>query len=737
MRNRTRDWWTQVLLVAGAAAALRLLHVFELRDEPILKTLIGDGQEYDAWAVRIAAGDWLGTDVFYQTPLYPYFVGLIYKVLGHAPFLLRLVQAGLGATSCVWLAIATRAFFGPRAALVGAAALAIYPPAVFFDGLVQKASLDLWLMTGLLAVAGSARLRPSPRLFVLMGLVIGALMLNRETTRVLLPVVVAWVLTDFLRWPLKQRLAWTAMLFVGTALVTLPVASRNLYVGGEFLISTSQAGPNLYIGNRHGANGLYEPLVPGRGHVRHERADAVRLASAASGRTLTPREVSAFWIRRTAEEIRAHPMDWLALMVRKLGLTLNAHEATDTESLETYAAHSTVLYVLRWLNFGVLLSLAASGTVLTWSRRRRLRVLYWSAAALIAGIAVFYVFARYRLVVVPVVIMFAAAAISKTVADMRAGRWKTAVRASIAAVLGAGLTFLPSPRSIDDTYFNVGAELLRQRRFAEAIPLLEAAVSKTPQFAAAHYNLAIALKEESQGGRSIVALQEALRWHPDFPEAHHLLSTNLSEHGRMMEALAAAEAAVRLRPQAGEYRTNLGVLLWRAGRPTDALPHLVAGCDLNPMDPVALNNLGAALEQTGQSAQAVERLDAAIRLRPNYPEARSNLAMSLVSLGRHREAAAHLQAALATQPQNFAMRMNLARVWKDVGETDSAITEFLQALESPGVDRITAIHTLEELYLMCVEAGANEQAQRALRAGRLLAKQEGLAFPLPRVRRPR
>ena len=35
--------------------------------------MMGDAQSYHAWAQEIAAGNWIGDDVFYQAPLYPYF----------------------------------------------------------------------------------------------------------------------------------------------------------------------------------------------------------------------------------------------------------------------------------------------------------------------------------------------------------------------------------------------------------------------------------------------------------------------------------------------------------------------------------------------------------------------------------------------------------------------------------------------------------------------------------------
>ena len=49
---------------------------------------------------RIAAGDWLGQGVFYQAPLYPYFLGFLQLILGHNLWLIRLIQIALGAISC-------------------------------------------------------------------------------------------------------------------------------------------------------------------------------------------------------------------------------------------------------------------------------------------------------------------------------------------------------------------------------------------------------------------------------------------------------------------------------------------------------------------------------------------------------------------------------------------------------------------------------------------------------------
>ena len=105
-------------------------------------------------------------------------------------------------------------------------------------------------------------------------------------------------------------------------------------------MSTSQLGPNFYIGNHAGASGIYEPLTPGGGSAERERSDAERLAEQARGRALSPGEVSDYWLGLALEYIRSQPGDWLRLTGVKLRLTLNAAEIADTESLEVYAEHS-------------------------------------------------------------------------------------------------------------------------------------------------------------------------------------------------------------------------------------------------------------------------------------------------------------------------------------------------------------------------------------------------------------
>ena len=70
-----------IAAVWTGAFLLRSLYIWQIADAPFFELRIGDGEAYHLWAQRIAAGDWLGQDVFYQAPLYPYFLAVVYRIL--------------------------------------------------------------------------------------------------------------------------------------------------------------------------------------------------------------------------------------------------------------------------------------------------------------------------------------------------------------------------------------------------------------------------------------------------------------------------------------------------------------------------------------------------------------------------------------------------------------------------------------------------------------------------------
>ena len=411
-----------ILGVGLVAFSVRALHIRALSTAPIFEVLLGDSKRYFEWASDIAAGNWIGTGTFYQAPLYPYLLGLAFTMFGASIDVARALQVLAGTAACVMVAVSGRYFFGWKAGLIAGLMLALYPPAIFFDGHIQKASIDVLLMAAILLGVGAYQSHRPAWALVVIGIALGGLSLNRENARLLFPIVIVWLW----RWnhdrAIGSRVRAMAVFSLAVLLLIAPVVMRNYAVSGEAFVSTSQLGPNFYIGNRQGASGVYEPLVPDRGSVVYEQEDAVRLAAMAMGRPPSAAEVSRFWLSRAIDEIRGDKRSWVGLMFRKAALVVNTVEATDTESIEFHATYSPLLRGLLPFTFGVLLPLAVAGMVITARGARGLAVLYALAVVFLGSVVLFFVLARYRHAVVAILALFAGAALA--CAQWRSFRWQ-------------------------------------------------------------------------------------------------------------------------------------------------------------------------------------------------------------------------------------------------------------------------------------------------------------------------
>ena len=542
-----------LLAVAVLALTVRLVHLSQIAPAPFADLRLGDAGAYHRWAQRIVAGDWRGESAFYQAPLYPYFLAVVYSVFGEGTAMLRFIQAAIGAGSCTLLAAAGMALAGPVGAAAGVL-LAVYPTAIFLDGLLEKSALVTFFTAALLYLLASRQTRG--RAF-LAGIVLGLLSLTRENALLLAVPVLAWVLLGGERSRADggpdgpREWAWpaAAACVAGCALMLVPVGARNYLVGGAFHLTTAQFGPNFYIGNHAGARGLYEPLVEGHGAAADERDDAIRLAEAASGRSLSADEVSSYWTGRALDFIRAEPAVWLGQIARKTALTFNAVEIADTEAQEVHAESSAVLRVLSPLTFGVIFVLGVFGAVMTAPVARRTWFLYAIALAYTVSLVAFFVFARYRFPLVPVLMLLGTAGIAAWRQP-----WARRMRrpALVAAVLAGVLAYLPLEGTRADRithYVNIGNAFLGDReRWDDAQAFYDKALAESPQSPAAHYGVGLLLTLQERPQEALPHFRTAVAGWPDNADLRRRFAAALESVGdgdgaRRELAAAAAIAA--------------------------------------------------------------------------------------------------------------------------------------------------------------------------------------------------
>ncbi len=650
--RRGQATWAAVFALA---LALRLLYLAEWRDTLLFSTPVGDARGYLDWARAIAGGDWFGREVFYQAPLYPYFLAVVFRATGSETWAPRLVQAVMGSLACVLLGRAAERFFARGVGLAAGVGLALYAPAIYFDGLIQKPALDSFLISALLLLLSgiATPLRVGRALGV--GALLGGLALSRENAGVLAPLVALWLASFAGATPAPRRAAALAAFALGLALVLAPVGLRNQALGGRFLVTTAQLGPNLWIGNHPGATGHYEPLRPGRGSVRYEREDAHALAVEALGRELTPAEVSDYWRDRALAYARAQPLDWLRQLAHKAFLVLNARELPDTEGIEAYADESVLLRALFWpCNFGALLPLAVVGVLAERRAWRRVWLLPAMALALAASIAVFYVFARYRYVLVPVLMPLAAAGGVALWGIARSGRLTRAAAGLALAGLAAALVSnwpLGAADGAGLTHLSVGGALLQAGRLPEAQAEFEAAVSALPGNGLAHSRLGDALRTRGEPARAIASYDRALALAPYLADAHTGRGIALEALGRATQAEEEYRRALTLDPNQPDANNNVANRLLNAGAPRDAVPLYERALAARPDDSDIASNLAVALLRSGGDAKrALSLLDGALARTPKLASARINRAGALAGLGRVAEARADLLALLAQEP---------------------------------------------------------------------------------------
>ncbi|MSP40049.1 MAG: tetratricopeptide repeat protein [Deltaproteobacteria bacterium] len=650
---RTLSWFW---LVFAAAFVLRLIYLWQIEAIPLFYHLAGDGRTYDEWAQRISRGDWLGQGVFYQAPLYPYFLGLLQVVFGHNLWLIRLLQIMLGSFACALIYRVGEKLFSRAAGIAAGLVLACYAPAIFFDGLIEKSVLDVALLTLLVFILFNYDMTSHWAKWLAAGAVLGLLGLSRENALILVPVVAVW----FWFQVAQQRVRGLSLFFAGLLLVLFPVGLRNLLIGGEFKLTTSQFGPNFYIGNNPAADGSYGSIRKIIHETQLEGPDAKRLAERALGRALSGGEVSGYWSGQALDFIKAQPAAWLRLMGLKSLLVWNGREVEDSDDFYIYQNWSWLLAGIAWFShFGVLAPLAAVGVLVTIRQWRQLWLLYATILSLAASVAAFYIFGRYRYPLVPLLALFAGAGIVETFQLLRQREWRQLAQALI-VLIGVGLVsnwpLQKNSRASAAGYNNLANAYAKQGKVDEAIKNAERALAVEPDYGVAYYNLGNLHVQRGEFDLAKKNFETVLELLPNFAEAHSNYGQLLAQRDDVEAGVAQFEKAIALNPTLGRAYFNLGVALVKQGKVAAAIGPLKEAARWNGGSPQPSFYLGSVYAAQHRYGDAEAAFNQALSIDAGFVPAHQSLAQLLALQGKGAAAQRHYQAALELMRQSGAGR---------------------------------------------------------------------------------
>jgi tetratricopeptide (TPR) repeat protein len=305
--------------------------------------------------------------------------------------------------------------------------------------------------------------------------------------------------------------------------------------------------------------------------------------------------------------------------------------------------------------------------------------------------------------------VFAPAAYERGFALLGEGRFREAIASFRQSAAVDPLVSDPAVRS---ERVIRGIAALRQRRGAEAVEQLEAAVREQPSSAEAHRVLGVVYRAVGRLSESIASFEVAVKLARTDERAHVALGSALMEAGRLDDAERVLTEAIARVPRSGEARWALSLVYERLDRGDEAIRLLedaaslivVAGkthlywriaqmahgyhrdharviavltrrVHLVPNEPHAHKDLGLAYSRAGRDDEALLELLMAALLGHEDAEMLTAIGQSHLNQNRLDRAAAALERAVALDPDSSVARYALARTLQRLGRTAEAAAQ--------------------------------------------------------------
>jgi tetratricopeptide (TPR) repeat protein len=466
---------------------------------------------------------------------------------------------------------------------------------------------------------------------VLSGLALGSAALLRGTALSLLPLAV-WGL---LKSPLPGRLKTlrVLLLLAAVALPLLPASIENSRQAGRLTGPTFNAGVNLYVGNGPEANGFYVAAVPG--DWRRDPAGQDFLAGRLGLPAVSLAQADSIWTAEALNTITARPRHTAGLWLKKFWLHLQSWEIDQLTPLTGWTREVPLLRVLA-LPFGLLVMLGLAGLIAVQGKAPSARL--WAAGLflIIASQSVFFVVSRYRLALVPLLCLLAAAGLGRIVSSWHSTHrpmllWTGAAVVASLLIYPWGLTevqsrWVPLAQANEARRWGViGQAENSPMALARAEQLYLASIEGQPDSPAPWLGLAVTQKalnkraeaedtltrailrvdrnldirrmlvgmllEDDRRSDALVQAQALLREYPDDAETLHNATVLLASFGNTRAALEMAERLVAAHPADPRGAVDQGVLLARAGRTEEARAAFYRGLSFNPKNETLRRNL--------------------------------------------------------------------------------------------------------------------------------------------------
>jgi len=407
-QNRFFEAWGIGLFLL--ALALRLFFVFYLQPTPSSGS---DPFYYDQAARGLIAGEGfhLGQLFAYIPPFYPSFLAAIYFLFGHSYLPVQIIQALLGALTCIFVYLIGLQLGGKRMGMLAGILMALHPQLARYPSELWTENLFIPLLWATLLCLLRLRLSTWPKsLFwgIAVGLLAGLASLTREIG---LPLMIIILFVEYLlrkksnnHFGLKKLMLTTSIML----LVILPWTIRNYILLHHFVPITIVGGINFYQGNNPRANGNFIWILP-EGTIWNQPWQT---------RGSFEYAVSSKCISLGIKYALTNPLRSCKLGLTKYWLLWRPpYYKINLDQL-----NSEMLFRLVWLLFYIVI---LAGTVIGVTRQRYLwpQYLFLYLILIVPSLIhmILFAFTRHRLPFIPSLILLASSILSNNLNTIRNG----------------------------------------------------------------------------------------------------------------------------------------------------------------------------------------------------------------------------------------------------------------------------------------------------------------------------
>lgn len=383
----------------------------------------GDDPQYDAIADRLVTQhEYVNT---WFPPGYPLFLALVYAVFGKHWLLVRLIQAAMGAATCVLTRLLGAKVFSQREGLLAALLLAVYPGHSYISWRMMGETLYILLLVFSVLLAIELAENPRPLRALVPGATVGFAQLVKSNLFVFPPMLMVWFACTAIG-TRTRRVQCLAVLIASFALVAFitPIANFVSPVGRAAALP-GNAGHTFWFANNPLADGYYiaAEAEPAGKEFIEAHGLTERLAKADDfEKDRLYRTLGLLWIRE-------NPGQFMVLCLKKLNNAFGLFPRAVTFEGNPLAR------TVHLLSYGLLAPFALGGMIGALRRWRSCSLLYVVLFSYLLMVLIFYGTPRFTIIVIPYLLLFASYAMVRCADYMSGRRLVSPSRSAAAAAL--------------------------------------------------------------------------------------------------------------------------------------------------------------------------------------------------------------------------------------------------------------------------------------------------------------